>query len=95
MQIDIADGEFVVAASLLGELLDVLPSDVQTLMQERAITSICERGVGIHQGEFRLTFFYRSRRVKLDVDTSGRIRHRSIIDFGARPLPNALRRPGD
>jgi len=33
-----------IQAELVGELLDVSPSDVQTLMRRSEITGLCERG---------------------------------------------------
>jgi hypothetical protein len=92
MQIEINDKTVLVDATLLGELLDVLPSDVPALMREHAITSVCERGIDTHEGEFRLSFFYRNRRARLSVDALGHVLRRSIIDFGDRPLPRALHR---
>lgn len=89
-RISISDDTFLVDGALLGKLLNVLPKDVPILMREHAITSICERGVDVHRGEFRLRFFYRNRRARLHVDTSGHILRRSIIDFGKRPLPKSL-----
>jgi hypothetical protein len=86
-QVEIAGGDILIDAALLGELLDVVPADVPTLMRAHAITSRCERGIDAHQGEFRLSFFYRSRRARLSVDTSGRILRRSVIDFSQRRLP--------
>jgi hypothetical protein len=90
MQVEINDKTVLVDATLLGELLDVLPSDVPALMREHAITSVCERGIDTHKGEFRLSFFYRNRRARLSVDGSGQVLRRSIIDFGDRSLPTAL-----
>lgn len=95
MHVEISDGAFMVDASLLGKLLGVPPQVIPSLMREHAITSVCERGVDTHQGEFRLSFFYGNRRVRLKVDTSGQVLQRSSIDFGERALPNTLRRPGD
>jgi hypothetical protein len=92
--IEFNDGTFVVDAVLLGELLDVPASRVPSLMRDGAITSVCERGVGDHEGEFRLKFFYRNRRARLSVDPTGRIIRRSTIDFGDRPIPDSLHRPG-
>jgi hypothetical protein len=94
-QVQIVDGDILIDAALLGELLDVIPADVPTLMRAHAITSLCERGIDAHQGEFRLSFFYRSRRARLSVDTSGRVLRRSVIDFGQQRLPQTLHRPGD
>lgn len=95
MQVEIANGDILVDAALLCELLDIAPAEVPTLMRAHAITSFCERGVHAHQGELRLSFFYRNRRARLSIDTSGRILRRSVIDFGQRPLPRTLHRSGD
>jgi hypothetical protein len=93
MQVEINDKMVLVDAALLGELLDVLPSDVPALMREHAITSVCERGIDAHEGEFRLSFFYQNRRAQLSVGALGQVLRRSIINFGDRPLPKALHRP--
>jgi uncharacterized protein DUF6522 len=85
---------FLVDAELIGELLDIPAARVPILMREGAITSICERGVDDHEGEFRLTFFHRNRRARLSTDVTGRVLRRSIIDFGDHPIPDALHRPG-
>ncbi|WP_375311310.1 DUF6522 family protein [Bradyrhizobium sp. A5] len=90
--IGFSDDTFLVDAALIGELLHVPATSVPILMRERRITSICERGTGQDEGEFRLTFFYRSRRARLITDAAGRLLRRSAIDFGDRPIPDALRR---
>lgn len=92
MQVEINDKTILVDAALLGELLDVLPGDVPSLMREHAITSVCERGIATHGGELRLSFFYRNRRARLSVDGSGQVLRRSIVNFGDMPLPKALHR---
>ncbi|WP_245471784.1 MULTISPECIES: DUF6522 family protein [Bradyrhizobium] len=89
-----SDTTFYVDAELIGELLNVSAAAVPVLMHEGAITSVCERGIDDHDGEFRLTFFHRSRRARLSTDVTGRVLRRSAIDFGDRPIPSALRRPG-
>ena len=94
MQLEITEAEILVDAALLGELLDIVPAEVPGLMRRRAITSFCERGIGADDGTFRLSFFYRNRRARLSVDTTGRILRRSVVDFGQRPLPRAMRRSG-
>jgi hypothetical protein len=86
MQVEITNADIVVDAALLGELLAIPSADVQTLMRKRAITSVCERGIDVHEGEYRLVFFYGNRRARLSVDSVGHILQRSIIDFGERPL---------
>lgn len=94
MRVEKNDNDFCVEASLVGELFGVSPSDVQTLMRTDAVTSHCERGIAEHEGEYRLTFFYRNRRARLSVDQTGRILRRSIVDFGEHPLPPAMHKPG-
>jgi hypothetical protein len=87
-------GDFSVDAALVGELLDVAASEVLALMRDGKITSRCERGEGEHAGQYRLTFFHAGRRARLSVDAAGRIIKRSVIDYGERPLPPALRQAG-
>ncbi len=95
MNVEIHYGEIVIDAELLGELLSIPPSDVPALMRAQSITSICERGVDAHAGQFRLSFFYRNRRARLSVDREGHILRQSSIDFGDRQLPASMHRPGD
>jgi len=95
MQVEITDGDILVDAVLLGELLDIEPAEVSKLMRAHAITGHCERGVDAHQGQYRLSFFYQNRRVRLSVDSSGHVLGRSIIEFGQQPLPRALHRSGE
>jgi hypothetical protein len=83
---------FSIDASFLGELLDMPPSGVQAMIRNNEVTSLCERGKGEHAGQYRLTFFYKNRRARMNIDESGEVLQRSIIDFGDRPLPFSLRR---
>ena len=85
IQVEITNADIVVDATLLGELLAIPPADVQALMRKRAITSVCERGIDLHEGKYRLLFFFGNRRACLSVDSVGHILQRSIIDFGERP----------
>jgi hypothetical protein len=94
MELERTEEGFSIDASLVGELLDLPPSGVQALMRQNEITTVCERGEGEHEGQYRLTFFYKGRRARLSVDESGRVTRRSVIDLGDRPLPPDLRRPG-
>lgn len=81
------DEGFCIDAALVGELLNVPPPGVQELMRTNEITSVCERGEGEHEGQYRLTFFYKNRRARLAIDEAGRILKRSIVDLGEHPLP--------
>lgn len=90
--VEISDGTFCVDGAMLGRLLDLQPADVPGLMREGAITSVCERGTDDHAGQYRLSFFYGSRRARLSIDDTGRILRRSVVDFGAQPLPRSAHR---
>ena len=89
--VEFSDGSFVVDAALLGELLGVAAPLVPRLMRNGAITSLCERGIDDDEGEFRLTFFYCNRRARISLDSTGHLIRRSAVNFGDRPLPDALR----
>ena len=92
-KIEFGDRAVLIDASILGEGLGLEASFVPVLMRRGAITSLCERGIDADAGRFRMTFFYKSRRLRLVVDAAGNILQRSTIDFGDRPLPDALRIP--
>ena len=92
-RIEFRDDTFVVDAALVGELLQLPASRVQVLMRSGKITSVCERGVDEHAGEFRLSFFYRNRRARVRTDMEGLILRKSAIDFGDRPVEGARQRP--
>lgn len=83
-QIDRIDGDFLIDAALIGDLLDIPAAEVPALMRNKSITSVCERGIDADEGLFRLNFFYGSRHIRLRVDAAGRVLHRSTIDFGER-----------
>jgi hypothetical protein len=91
-----APGEtgFLIDASALGRLLEVPPADILDLMQQKQITSLCERGEGMDAGRYRLSFFYKGRRARVYVDETGTVIRSSAVNVGDGPLPAALRRPG-
>lgn len=86
--------DFCIDADLLGRLFQLDPAQLRELMRSGRITSSCERGEGEDAGRYRLSFLFRGKRVRLVVDGTGRVLQRSSIDFGQRPLPRSLRRPG-
>jgi len=92
MSIQMTDGEFCIDATLLGSLFGVTPERIPPLMRDNQLTGVCERGEGEDEGTYRLSFFYGSRRVRLNVDAGGAILKRSIVDFGDQPLPRNMRR---
>ncbi len=83
-----------VSADVIAAGLNIPPQNIHSLMRSGELTSLCEKGEGSDAGRFRLTFFLKSRRFQLIVGEDGAILRRSTVDFGDRPLPNALRRPG-
>ena len=92
--VELSGSTFLVDAALIAELLDIPAARVPALMRDGRITSACERGMAEHDGQYRLTFFYRNRRARLSTDPTGRILRRSVIDFGDRRIPEALHRAG-
>jgi hypothetical protein len=94
MHVQIDRDDVVIDAQLLGELLNIPPAELLDLMRSQAITSLCERGIDDDEGQYRLSFFYQNRRLRLAVNRAGEVVKRTIVDFGARPLPSALHRPG-
>jgi Family of unknown function (DUF6522) len=92
--INFANGAIEVEATVIAEAFDLPPEVLMTMVRSGQITSICERGVDTDEGRYRLTFFRGSKRLRLIVDGRGQIIRRSSIDFGDRPLPAQLHRPG-
>lgn len=86
--------DVVVDAQLLAALFEISPDALKTAMRSGAVTSLCERGTQEHEGLYRLSFFYGSRRVRLNLNQQGEVLARSVVDFADAPLPAAMRRPG-
>jgi len=83
----------VVKARLIGNLLNIPEDQVSGHIQNGGITTLCEKGIGEHDGGFRLSFFHLNRRAQIEVDRHGQVSNRTVIDFGERPLPASLRGP--
>lgn len=62
-----------VDARLIGVALGIEPSEVQAQLEGGKISSLCERGIGVDQGRYRLTFYYGRRRLRILTDESGNI----------------------
>jgi Family of unknown function (DUF6522) len=86
--------DVVVDAQLLAALFEITPDALKTAMRSGTVTSLCERGTQEHEGLYRLSFFYGSRRVRLNLNQLGEVLTRSVVDFAEAPLPAAMRRPG-
>src|SRR5919197_5980874 len=90
-KIEIGRDSLHINASVIAQGLALEPSRVQAMMRKGEITSLCERGVNEDAGRYRLTFFHKSRSFSVVVDGTGTVIQRSIVDFGDRPLPAAIR----
>ncbi len=93
--VQIEGGAIEIDASIVAAGLGLEPQEVLSLMRANAITSVCEHGVDDDTGRHRLTFFHKGRRLRLIVDTFGRVLRRSTIDFGDRPMPARMHRSGE
>jgi hypothetical protein len=92
-EVGFTDSGIEIDAEFLAKGLGLSVAEMRDLMRAGAITSRSERGIGGDAGLYRLTFFHAGRRLRLIVDSEGRVIRRNAIDFGDRPLPAALRRP--
>ncbi len=92
--VEFAEGALLIDAAVIGRGLNVEPSLVQVRMREGKITVFCEHGVDEDAGRYRLTFFHENRRFRLVIDEEGNAIQRSTVDFGDRPLPTSMRKPG-
>jgi hypothetical protein len=72
-QVDVNQDGFVVDAAVIAEAFNLNPADVQSLMRNGKITSLCEAGIDEDLGRSRLTFHYRDRAVRIVVDQTGSI----------------------
>jgi hypothetical protein len=92
--LDMRDGNFQIDASIVAEGFGISPELLMELMRQGKITSLNEHGIDEDVGNYRLTFFFDKRRLRIVVDESGNVLQRSVVDFGAHPLPTSARWPG-
>jgi hypothetical protein len=88
------EGAIEVDAKVLARGLGLDVASLREFMRAGKITNLCERGVDDDLGLHRLTFFYGNRRLRLVVGQAGNVIWQSTIDFGDRPLPAAMHKPG-
>ena len=87
-------GAVQIDATIVAEGLGIAPSLLLEQMRTGKVTSRYEHGIDADSGRHRLTLFSGHRRFRLVIDESGAIIQRSTIDFGDRPLPASMHRPG-
>ena len=67
----------------------VLRLDVEALraaLHDGAVTSLCEKGMEEDEGQFRLTFFSPTRRLRLIVDAGGVVLQSSTTEYTRKPV---------
>jgi hypothetical protein len=64
---------FQIDAAALGPLLGVPVAEVQRLMRDGRIVSICEEGRDEHAGRHRITFRHGETRLRLIVNDAGEV----------------------
>ena len=93
--VEFKDGAIEIDAAVVSAGLGLEPHEVLDLMRSKSITGVWEHGIDDDAGRYRLTFFYRNRRLRLIVDDRGGVVRRSAIDFGERPMPAQMHRTGE
>lgn len=73
MQLERTENGFQIDAMTLALLLGVAAENVQCLMREGKITSLCEAGQDEDQGRHRITFRHGGIRVRLTVNDAGEV----------------------
>ncbi|WP_347309629.1 DUF6522 family protein [Defluviimonas sp. SAOS-178_SWC] len=73
MRIERLDNGFRIDATALGPLLGVPGEDMQRLMREGRIASLCETGRGEDHGRHRITFRHGVTRIRLTVNDAGEV----------------------
>lgn len=68
-----AQASIEIDAALVAPALGLELDQFRTLMERRQITVLCERGTGEDAGNYRASFYYGERRVRLVVDRYGRV----------------------
>lgn len=71
MRLERTEDGFQIDAVALAPLLGLPAEDVQRLMREGRIATLCEEGQGEDSGRHRLTFRHGSTRVRLTVNDAG------------------------
>lgn len=89
MQLERTENGFQIDAVALGPLLGVAAEDVQRLMREGRIVSLCEEGRGADSGRHRITFRHGATRVRLTVNDGGEVLMRTRTTVAPSPGPQA------
>lgn len=88
-----ASPDFTVDAGVLAEGFGLSADDFREKLRAGHVTGRLYRGVDEDAGTWRLEVFFRNARLTVIADDQGRPLHRSLVDFGERPLPREMRAP--
>ncbi|HRO10945.1 DUF6522 family protein [Amaricoccus sp.] len=94
MRLERTENGFQIDAVALGPLLGVPADDVQRLMREGRIASLCEEGRGEDEGRHRITFRHGAIRVRLTVNDAGGVLLRTRARVAPRPGTPVQVEPG-
>lgn len=84
MKIEMINGQPTVDARDLAKLLDLTPAEVQSKMRAEEITTRFEIGEGGDAGRMRLTFFYKTKKVRLTCSNDGTVLKTLRTNAGGR-----------
>jgi hypothetical protein len=65
--------EIAIDGGIVARALGLEVESFRTLMKQRKVAVLCERGTGADEGLYRASFYIERRRVRLVVDRDGRI----------------------
>ncbi|SDY91531.1 DUF6522 family protein [Citreimonas salinaria] len=85
MQLERTENGFQIDAVILAPLLGVAPEEVQRLIREGQISTLCEEGRDEDEGRHRLTFRHRATRVRLTVTDTGEVLSRTRTTVAPHP----------
>ena len=92
--VEIVESAVNVEATLIARDLGLRPEHVLEEMRTGRLTATCEQGVGEDVGRVRLTFYRENRRLRLIVDSGGRVLEQTAARLHPRRRGGAARAPG-
>mgnify|MGYP001818068953 CR=1 FL=1 len=84
MKIEMKDGQPIVDAKDVADLLGLSAAEVQAKMRAEEITTRFETGVDEDEGRIRLTFLYDTKTVRLICSEDGTVLKTLRTDIGGR-----------
>ena len=73
MPVEIGKDGIVVDATVVCTAFDLEEEEMRALMRAGEMQTACERGIGEHEGRWRLTFRHDGRMLRLTTDENGRV----------------------